>query len=130
MLTAGPSQYRRRRRSRHRPGNTRVKPPYARFSSLLQPLKTFLAANIPRERGPGWECVDILQGKPPRVQCTLCGHSSPGTGTCFLDHLSGSGNQVKHCTGAVPEAVLQQIKETRDAAAQKKRAREAADATE
>ena len=81
-----------------------------------------------KPRAPGWECVEIVSEKPARVQCTLCGHTFPGTGTRITEHLAGIGNQVKKCTGAVPADVLQQIQELREAAVQRKRVRDTQEA--
>lgn len=80
---------------------------------------------MPKNKGPGWEFVDLVQEKPPRVQCTLCEHEFPGTGSRIADHLAGIGNQVKHCTGEVPEDVIKQITDQREASEKKKRLRDA-----
>ena len=78
-----------------------------------------------KSKSVGWNHVVLLQEQPPRVQCTLCDHVFPGTGTRIAEHLARIGNQVKHCTGDVPESVITQITTVRAAAGQKKRLREA-----
>ena len=62
-----------------------------------------------KSKSVGWNHVVLLQEQPPRVQCTLCDHVFPGTGTRIAEHLARIGNQVKHCTGDVPESVITQI---------------------
>jgi hypothetical protein len=85
---------------------------------------------MPKAKGLWWDYVERTHSNPLKVCCLLCSHSFPGGGARILDHFVPEARQVKSCTGDVPRDLVAQISAHCEAAAKKKRLRDARDALE